>query len=42
MKRSVLCALLSFLPVLALVGQAPAEKVVIRPQPKAGPLDNPL
>ena len=42
MERSVLFALLSFWPVLALAGQAPADEVVIRPQPKAGPLDNPL
>ena len=42
MMRSVLCALLGFFLVLALVDQASAEEVVIRPQPKAGPLDNPL
>ena len=29
MKRSVICAVLSFLPVLAVVGQIPAEEVVI-------------
>jgi len=45
MKRSgltLLSAFLSVLLVLTLVGQTPGEELVIRPQPKTGPLDNPL
>ncbi|MBL8820069.1 MAG: DUF4832 domain-containing protein [Planctomyces sp.] len=39
---TVCCAMLSTLLMLATMAGTSADDVVIRPQPKAGPLDNPL